>query len=143
MGDIVKLPANGERRLSMKQLSEPPWLGSWQASEKPPVTAEAVRIGIERYEAALLPAEPADIAAALEPLAHVFDPPPAAAGPIYVSALSDIPREALALAVQRCIQQCKFYPRPVEIRERADEYDVAIMVRQRLRTALWVLTRGW
>jgi hypothetical protein len=73
----------------------------------------------------------------LEPLSDVFGPPRPEAGPHYLEILSDLPAEALRLAVERCLRGLKFYPMPIEILERADEYHRLHIAQTRLRTALW------
>ena len=64
------------------------------------------------------------IAVILKPLIDLHGEPQnwATSAPLYMEALSDIPPEVLAKAVRHCIQTCRFFPKPAELRSAiADE----------------------
>jgi hypothetical protein len=61
---------------------------------------------------------------ALAQLVDMFDEPPRWPQklPLYVKALADLPVELLPVAVERCIANLEFFPRPAEIKHQiADE----------------------
>lgn len=75
------------------------------------------------------------VAGALAPLVIVFGKGPEAESPafwrVYNEALSDLPRMALDRAVNEWSREGKFFPKPAEIRERADVHASA------MRMAAW------
>jgi hypothetical protein len=105
----------------------------------PPVPADKIKVELDALEEALRPAGDEAIAVGLQTLAELFEAPKEAALAHYVKILGELPEEALGLAVGRCMRELKFYPMPVEILERAEEYHRMTMTRTRLRTALWRL----
>jgi hypothetical protein len=115
----------------------------WNASEKPPVAAAEIRRLIGEVAKQLTPAGEDALAVLLAPLSDLFGAP----GPEVIErtfeALADIPAEPLAKAVERCMRECRGYPYPVDIRDRATEYRQLREAQLRLGTALWMLTRGW
>jgi hypothetical protein len=60
-------------------------------------------------------------------LGETFDVDPAALGrklPLYFEALASLGPDLIELAIRRCIANCKFFPRPAEIKEQvAGELD--------------------
>ena len=85
----------------------------------------------------LAPADEEAITVMLLPLVELFGPLRPEAVPRYVETLGDIPAPALASAIHRCMRECKFFPAPVEIRERADDFHHWQTAKNRLETALW------
>jgi hypothetical protein len=127
----------------MKLLQQLSWLDEWTVSVKPPRPADEVRRLIGEVAARLKPASQDAIAVLLAPLADLFGAPPKEVMPCMFEALADLPADALTQAVARCMRECRGYPYPVDIRDRATEYRDLRYAQLRLGTALWMLTRGW
>jgi hypothetical protein len=105
------------------------------------VSSDKIRDEIVEVENALKPATKDAAAVLLAPLSDLFAPPSTQAAAIYLTTLSDMPAWALALAVDRCLRECRFFPAPAEIRERAQELHRAQRAKIKLGVALWVLER--
>jgi hypothetical protein len=133
----VKLPETVECGNVMRPWQEPEWLADWRAMERPPVPAQTIGISLAQLDALLAPADQTAIVLMLVPLVELFGPLRPEAVPRYVETLGDIPAQALARAIYRCMRECKFFPAPVEIRERADDFDRLKTAKVRLETALW------
>jgi hypothetical protein len=116
---------------------EPVWLADWRPTERPPVPAQTIGISLAQLDVLLEPADQAEIVLMLMPLVELFGPLRPEAVPRYVETLGDIPAPALATAIHRCMRECKFFPAPVEIRERADDFHHWQTAKNRLETALW------
>ena len=133
----VKLPTSVECGNAKKPWQEPEWLDGWRATELPPVPAGEIQRCLDQLGAMLAPADAGMISVMLMPLLELFGPPRPEAMPRYVETLSDIPAAALASSIYRCMRECKFFPAPVEIRERAEDFDRLKTAKVRLETALW------
>lgn len=58
--------------------------------------------------------------------------------PVYVETLADIPDDLIAEAFNRVLRECKFWPRPAEIREMvAPDLSRRRTAVSRLQHALW------
>lgn len=99
--------------------------------------AQTIGISLAQLDVLLAPADQTAIVLMLVPLVELFGPLRPEAVPRYVETLGDIPAQALASAIYRCMRECKFFPAPVEIRERADDFDRLKTAKVRLETALW------
>ena len=99
--------------------------------------AQTIGISLAQLDVLLEPADQAEIVLMLMPLVELFGPLRPEAVPRYVETLGDIPAPALASAIHRCMRECKFFPAPVEIRERADDFHHWQTAKNRLETALW------
>jgi hypothetical protein len=133
----AKLPTSIECGNSKRPWRRPEWLDGWPAMELPPVPQAEINRLLAEIDGMLVPSDADAIAVMLLPLGELFGPPRPEAIPRYIETLSDIPTEALAGAVYRCMRECKFFPAPVEIRERADDFHHLHTVKTRLETALW------
>lgn len=109
----------------------------WRATELPPVSRDEIGDALIQVDDMLAPADETAIAVMLLPLGELFGPPRPEAVPRYIETLRDIPEHALSVALSRCMLECKFFPAPVEIRERADEFHRLRAAKARLETALW------
>lgn len=137
MADVVKLQQNDVPANGKKAWQPPSWLDEWRATEPPPAPAAEITGMLATLDEALRPAGAEAIAVVLQTLAELFEAPKQTAIAHYVEILGEVPEEALGMAVKRCMRELKFYPMPVEILERADEYHRMTNARTRLRTALW------
>ena len=133
----VKPPTSVECANLRKPWREPEWLATWRATELPPVPAGEIQRSLSEVGSMLAPADETAIAVMLLPLGELFGPPRPEAVPWYIETLSDIPAPALAGAVHRCMRECKFFPSPSEIRERANDFHHLQTAKHRLETALW------
>jgi hypothetical protein len=115
----------------------------WNVSDKPPVPADEIRHLMAEVAVRLQPAGEDAMAVLLTPLSDLFGSPTPEATQVMFKVLADIPAEALEQAVARCLRECRDYPKPVDIRDRATEYRDLRLAQLRLGTALWTLTRGW
>jgi hypothetical protein len=137
MADVVKLQQTDQCVNLRKPWREPEWLAMWRATELPPVSRDEIGAALIQVDDMLAPADETAIAVMLLPLGELFGPPRPEAVPRYIETLRDIPEHALSVALSRCMRECKFFPAPVEIRERADEFHRLHAAKARLETALW------
>jgi hypothetical protein len=103
--------------------------------------ADEIRGLMAELAVQLTPAGEEAMAVLLAPLSDLFGAPADEAIPRMFEALADLPADALAKAVARCMRECRGYPYPADIRDRATEYRDLRYTQLRLGTALWVLTR--
>jgi len=122
----------------------PSWLEAWQADQTPPAAVDEIAADIARLEAALVPANSeallvlADRTLALFPIPDNWEDQAQA----WYAAISDIPEDLIRLAFERVARNCRFWPRPAEVREQvaSELFERRLSVR-RLKAAAATLKR--
>jgi hypothetical protein len=97
----------------------PGWLAKWQPDQVPPVPADEIAASLRVLESALAPVEPMALATYAERALSIFPKPDnwATQCAVYFSALSDLPDDLARMAFARVVANCRFWPRPAEVRE--------------------------
>jgi hypothetical protein len=99
-------------------VAPPSWLATWEADQVPPATVDEIAAQVERHTQALVPVDPrALVVLATEKL--VLYPLPEnwkQQAPAWYGALADIPEDLIRTAFDRVAKNCKFWPRPAEVR---------------------------
>lgn len=125
-------------------MQPPSWLAAWQADQTPPATADEIAADVARIEAALVPVSAeallvlADGTLALFPIPDNWEDQAQA----WYAALADIPEDLIRLAFERVARNCRFWPRPAEVREQiAGELFERRLAVRRLKAAAATLKR--
>lgn len=125
-------------------MQPPSWLTTWQADQTPLATADEIADDIAKLEAALVPVDRkallvlATQTLVLFPLPDNWEQQSVA----YYSALADIPEDLIRLAFERVARNCRFWPRPAEVREQiAGELFERRLAVRRLKAAAATLKR--
>lgn len=120
-------------------MAPPSWLATWEPDQVPPATVDSIAAEVARHVAALVSVDPkALVVLATEKL--VLFPIPEnwkQQAPAWYGALADIPEDLIRIAFDRVARNCKFWPRPAEVRAQiAQELADRRVAANRLKVAL-------
>jgi hypothetical protein len=120
-------------------LALPDWLADWNAGETPPATAAAIFDVLAQVDAAIVPMSFEEFLEAVVPMGDLFGPPKPEMLAQSYEIVKEIPLPAFMEAAGRCMRECREFPMPVDLLQRADQYHRLTRARSRLETALWRL----
>ena len=120
---------------------EPPsWLKGWGPNLPVPASRLEIEAAIARAKRALTPASPEQAAVLLEETLELYGAPKNwdQIAQFYLEAVSDMPLDLIRETLKQVRLNCKFFPKPAEIREPIrEEMARRKAALSRLKTALW------
>ena len=120
-------------------MQPPSWLAAWQPDQTPPATVDQIAADVDRLDAALAPTGPEALLVLSDRTLSLFPMPDnwEDQAQAWYAALADIPEDLIRVAFERVARNCRFWPRPAEVRE---QISVELMERRvaarRLKVAL-------
>jgi hypothetical protein len=126
--------------ISAAPWSAPQWLASWRAELPPPASRQEIATALTSAEDALMPVDQKIAAALIAQTMGIWGVPPnwAEIAGFYLEVLEDVPPDLASLAMKHCRRNCRFMPRPADIRDQiAEELAERRVALSRLRHALW------
>jgi hypothetical protein len=117
----------------------PSWLTTWEPDQIPPATVDQIAAEVERHTAALVPVDRRTLLVVADPVLALFPMPDnwEDQAQAWYAALYDIPEDLIRSAFERVARNCRFWPRPAEVRAQiAQELMERKVAANRLRVAL-------
>ena len=120
-------------------MQPPSWLAAWQPDQTPLATVDQIAADVDRLDAALAPTGPEALLVLSDRTLSLFPMPDnwEDQAQAWYAALADIPEDLIRVAFERVASNCRFWPRPAEVRE---QISVELMERRvaarRLKVAL-------